>query len=527
MKKISLIAVLCLAAVGLHAQKTVTGYVFNDKNNNQKKERKEQGIANVAVSNGVEVVLTDEKGRYELPVGDDNQIFVIKPAGYQLPVNKNNLPQFYYTHKPQGSPELKFAGVAPTGSLPKSVDFGLLETEENDTFKTLIFGDPQPRNREEVDFFARGVVKEVEGIQGISFGLSLGDLVGNDLDLFNPYIKAVKNVGIPWFNVMGNHDMNFDVKTDEMSDETYEAHFGPNNYAFNYGKVHFIVLDDILYPDPRDGKSYWGGFREDQFNFIENNLKYVPEDHLVVLAFHIPLFDRNHKDLFRDDDRQRLFDMLERFPYTLSLSAHTHIQRQHFFGKKDGWKQDKPHHHYNVGTTSGDWYSGKLNEQGVPAATMCDGTPKGYAYISFEGNNYEVKYKVAGKPDDYQMEVYMPKVLPQNEKTKAQIVVNFFMGAENDTVEYRIDGGKWKSLKHMKSFDPGYAYEVLGWDFAETLQDWRRPSNPIECTHLWSARLTTKLEEGEHKVEVKATDMYGNAHTKTSSYKIEKPSKLD
>src|SRR5690606_34605860 len=114
----------------------------------------------------------------------------------------------------------------------------------------LVFGDPQPYTLQEVDYFDKGVVVEVANIRNVAFGLSMGDLVGNDPELFSPYTKAIKKIGIPWYNLMGNHDINFDVTEDELSDESYEAHFGPANYAFNYGNVHFIVLDDILYPDP-------------------------------------------------------------------------------------------------------------------------------------------------------------------------------------------------------------------------------------------------------------------------------------
>ena len=98
----------------------------------------------------------------------------------------------YYIHKPNGSPKSEFAGVKPTGKLPKSIDFGLIPSEEKETFTALIFGDPQPYNLEEIEYFTKGIVTEVEGIKDVPFGLSLGDLVGNDLDLFSPYIKAVK-----------------------------------------------------------------------------------------------------------------------------------------------------------------------------------------------------------------------------------------------------------------------------------------------------------------------------------------------
>ena len=150
---------------------------------------------------------------------------------------------------------------------------------------------------------------------------------------------------------------------------------------------------------------------------------------MIVLAFHIPISEPDSKDdSFRDEDRQKLFELLKDFPNTLSLSAHTHLQRQDFFEKKDGWLQETPHHHYNIGTTSGDWYSGKLDEKGIPISVMRDGTPKGYAFIHFNGNKYTVDYKVAGKPENYQMKVFAPKVVAKGKRTKSGVFANFFMG---------------------------------------------------------------------------------------------------
>jgi len=520
--KLSLLAGLLTA--GLTAQEQAKGYVFEDLNANGKKERKEKGIPNVAVTNGEAVVLTDAKGRYTLPVADGDAISVIKPAGYALPVNANNLPQFYYSYRPKGSPQSDFKGIAPTGKLPRSLDFALTPADEQQAFTALIFGDPQPYTQQEVDYFAQGVVAEVEGIQDVVFGLSLGDLVGNDLDLFKPYIDAIKRVGIPWFNLMGNHDMNFDAENDALSDETYEAHFGPANYAFNYGQVHVIVLDDILYPDPRDGKGYWGGFREDQLRFVENDLKHVDTDKLILLAFHIPLSEPEG-DPFRDEDRERLFKALAPFENTLSLSAHTHIQRQDYFTEEQGWYGKRPHHEYNVGTTSGDWYSGKLNAEGIPVSTMRDGTPKGYAFIHFEGNQYRVDYKVAGKPEDFQIEIFVPKVLEQNKNTKAGIYANFFMGAAGDTVEYRVDDGAWSEMMFVNEQDPSYEAAIYEWDTAEELVAGKRGSNPILSTHLWRGKIPTKLSLGRHIVEVRATDRYGKTHTGSATYRLEEPVK--
>lgn len=521
MKRTILATAIFLLGVSGFAQQMATGYVFEDQNENGKKDRNESGIANVSVSNSQQVVVTDTNGKYEIPVGDDNIIFVIKPSGYVPKINENNLPEFYYIHKPNGSPKSEFAGVKPTGKLPKSIDFGLIPTEEKETFTALIFGDPQPYNLEEIEYFTKGIVTEVEGIKDVPFGLSLGDLVGNDLDLFSPYIKAVKKIGIPWYNLMGNHDMNFDATEDQLSDETYEAHFGPANYAFNYGKVHFIVMDDILYPDPRDMKGYLGGFRKDQLDFIENDLNYVPKDHLVVLAWHIPLFEPEDNNTFRDEDRERLFSILSEFPQTLSLSAHTHIQRQDFFGKDEGFNRDKPHHEYNVGTTSGDWYSGKLNKEGIPISVMRDGTPKGYAFIHFDGNSYKINYKVAGENENYQMKVFAPKVVAKGRRTQAGIFVNFFMGTQGDKVLYRIDGGEWHPMQYTERTDPSYEFLVNEWDLTEELMPGRRSSNPVKSTHLWRGNIPTNLDTGKHSIEVKAIDMFGKTYTSKSSYRLE------
>ena len=521
------ILLACLLVViafpGLYAQTSVKGFVFEDANGNGRKERKEKGIAGVAVSNGVDVTATDNRGQYELPVGEDNIIFISKPSDYKVRVNEKNQPQFYYVHKPKGHPaNYKYNGSAPTGKLPKSVDFVLIAQEEKSKFTALIFGDPQPYTEEEVAHFSRGIVDEVAGIKDVAFGLSLGDLVGDDLSLHSPYIDAVKKVGIPWYNLMGNHDMNYEAPSDSLSDETYESSFGPANYSFNYGNAHFIILDDILYPDPRDGKGYWGGFRKGQLDFVENDLKHVDKDKLIVLAFHIPL-QHNDGATFRLEDRQRLFDLLKDFPNTLSLSAHTHLQRNNFYTRKDGWRQQKPHHEYNAGTTSGDWYSGELDEKGVPWSTMRDGTPKGYAFIHVSGNQYVIDYKAAGKPKEHQMEIYSPKVIPFGGRTSAGIYVNFFMGTKDDLVEYRIGGGDWKKMNYVEDVDPSYMALLYRWDTTDILMPGRRPSNGVESTHLWRVGFPRNLKLGEHTIEIRATDMFGRQFTQTKKIKVQQP----
>jgi hypothetical protein len=503
----------------LFGQTTIKGFVFEDSNYNQVKERYEKGMGNIGVSNGKDIVLTDQNGKYELPVNEGDIVFIIKPSGYSVPANEYNLPAYYYTYKPNGSPESKYPGNNPTGKLPKLVNFGLTKVEEKADFRILVFGDPQARNTKEMGYFYEGVVKELEEVNNVQFGISLGDLVFDDLNLFPSYIETIKKIEVPWYNVMGNHDMNLDADSDELSDETYEKYFGPATFSFNYGKVHFIVLDDVLYPDPRDGKGYYGGFTEKQFQFLENDLKHVSKDFLIVLAVHIPLSEPDN-DSFNDSHRNRLFELLKDFPYTLSLSAHTHLQRQDFLGAQDGWLQKKPHHHFNVGTTCGSWFMGKEQENGLPEATMRDGTRQGYAFINFSNNTYSLEYKVAGKSPDYQFEIFAPKVLEKGKKTSSGIMANYFIGGDYDTLYYRIDNSSWKQMIKIKTFDPNYLHSLFEWDFTDKLFRGTRPANPVECEHIWYGGIDPFLEEGEHEIEVKAKNMFGKTHTQTKTYKI-------
>lgn len=499
---------------------TVKGVVYEDVNQSRKRDSREKGIPDVPVSNGKEVVLTDKEGRYELPISDDQQVFVIKPTDYSFLLDDNNLPQFYYTHKPEGSPDSQFKGVSPTGQLPKSLDFGLISKPENRDFSVLLFGDPQPHVKEHVEFFDRRIVNELVAVEDVVFGMSLGDVMDNDLSMYDLYKAAIKRIGIPWLQVMGNHDLNFDAPTDVLSDETFESHFGPTNLALNYGGVHFLLLDDILYPDPRDGQGYWGGLREDQFEFIENNLQYVSPDAFVVVGMHIPPWDEG---TFRPADKQRLFSLLQGFRQVLLVTAHSHVQRNLFYGEESGWNGQNQLHELNIGTTSGSFYSGPLDEQGIPQALMVDGTPPGYGFLTVKDGTYVLDYKVAGKPADYRMHIVNPKVVVQNRHTPADILVNFYMGSDQDTLSYKIGDGDWVVMtKHLR-VDPLYSDYIFQWNQSTEPKYSRWPDDGQPSTHIWSSRIPSNLLVGNHKITVKVQDRYGRTFFDESSFEIVAP----
>ena len=505
------------------AQHKVSGYIFEDANSNGVKDKKEMGLPAIGVSNGRDIVETDKNGFYSIAVEDGQVLFMIKPAGYRAPQDGNNLFKSYYLHKDSTRKGIDAERYLSKEALAgkQMVNFPLRKDAEAADFRTLVMSDPQTYTMEDMDWLARGITQELYGVKNTAFALVLGDLVGDDLSLFPAYKKEMAKIGIPFHNVIGNHDMDKQATKDEHADETFEHEFGPANYAFNYGQAHFIVLDNILYPNafkPAMGGNYTGGFRPDQLAFIKNDLARVPKDKLVVVSYHIPMDDVRY---FRKEDRDQLFGYLKDFPNVLLMCGHTHIQRQIEFGKAEGWQGAKPLHEYNAATASGDWYSGIVQADGTPLAMMNDGTPKGYAFLNIKGNTYTIDYKAAGKPADYQMRIFTPQVIGQRQSGRTPFYANFFMGREGDKVSYRIDGGEWKAMQFVNQEDPFYQSQYQFWDLTNKLVAGRRPSYPAKSTHLWQGQINNNLPLGEHTVEVRTTDRYGKVSVSSTTLRME------
>ncbi len=479
------------------------GVVFHDQNGNEAFDAGEPVLSGIRVSNGRDIVETDTEGRYSVPVTDDTVAFVIKPRGWRTPLSDDMLPRFYYIHKPAGSPELRFGGVAPTGPLPDSVDFPLYPQEEPEQFHALLFGDTQPRDQREIDFIAHDVVEDLIGTDA-SFGVTLGDVVFDDLSIFESLNRTIALIGIPWYNVMGNHDINYDARLREHANETFERIYGPSYYSFDYGPVHFLVLDDIKwYIDDGTGEGrYRGGFGPDQLEFIRNDLALIPDEQLVVLMMHIPLVDV--------DDRHDLYRLIEQRPFSMSISAHEHYHEHVWITHEDGWEGPQPHHHVINVTVCGSWWSGFPDERGIPHTTMSDGAPNGYSIISFDGQEYSLEYRAAGRSADYQMQIHAPEVVSQAELASTTIFVNVFNGSDRSVVKMRVGAREWEQMTQAIEADPQFAAVREAENaIIDAPELWRELPESHATRHLWKQPLPEGLPPGTYRMEVESTDMWG------------------
>lgn len=488
---------------------TVEGRVFEDRNANMRFDAGEFGIAGAKVSDGHQIVVSNGEGRYRLTTEPGRDVFVIKPSAYRFLLwSDTGLPRMW-------------AHAIANGPTQLSNDFPLVrESKPSAAFETLLFADSQPKSSVDVGYYDRDIIEPIVGEYDASFGLTLGDIVNDVPALFGEVARANSRLSTPWFYIPGNHDVDASSQGDGDSLKGFHQAFGPDTFALEEGQASFIGLDDVV---ARPGQSpvYVGGLREDQFAFLENYLRDLPRDRLVVIGVHIPFFDPvPGKETFRHSDRERLFALLRPFPHVLLLSGHTHQQRHYFHTAATGWQGDQPLHEYNVGAACGGFWAGTKDAQGIPASTMSDGTPNGYAVLKVSGSDYSLHWYAARAPAEYQIALHVPEVLRKGAFPAFGVYANVFMGQADTKVEYQVDGGDWKPMNRVEQPDPDLLAENAVDDGADHLRGYDRSVEAAPSTHLWRGGLATDLAVGEHRIEVRAS-LSDGVYTAQTKYRLD------
>lgn len=387
--------------------------------------------------------------------------------------------------------------------------------------QVLLFGDPQVKSKADVDYFLRDIVQPLQGLHSARLGLTLGDLV-DDAPALLPQVRlATESLGVPWMYAPGNHDVDPAAQGDDDSLTAFHNAIGPDTQARQTALANFIVLDDVI-ALPGQKPAYIGGLREGQFAFLQRWLPGLQKDKLLVLAMHIPLFDKRGQETFRHADRARLFAMLKDFPHVLVLSAHSHTQRHVYHDRKSGWHGLTPLHEYNVGAACGAYWSGVKDAEGIPDAMMPDGTPNGYAVLTVKmGGEYALEWHNARDASDSQMGLYAPKVLRRGAYPAWGVYANFYMGDDDSRVEFRVDDAAWRPMKKVQQADPRLLAENMRDDEAEALRGFDRSPEAEPSPHLWRGTLPTDLAAGEHRIEVRALDRWRGEVRATTSYQLQ------
>jgi hypothetical protein len=515
---------------------TVSGIVFEDADGSGQPSAANRGLAGVIVSNGRDVAVTDADGRYVLPLPDEATIFIVKPPGFTPPIEAQTmLPRFYRHHRPLGTPaslELTYAGLAPTEPLPASLDFSLRRQDEPDAFEVVMLTDPQPETEAEVDFIREDLIEALAGTTA-KFGLTAGDVMFDDLSLYDRYNAIIAAIGLPWWNIGGNHDLNFEAPDRHYSRETYRRIFGPNYYAFFYAKTLFLMLDDVDYlgfdkSKPRGAGKYEGRIDAAQLDFVRGVLAQTPSETLIVVVAHIPL--RTYLDPADPaqnlDNREALFALFEGRRFTVSFSGHTHTTEHHYFGAADDWPGATDHHHHVLTALSGSWWSGPFDHRGVAVADSHDGTPNGFHILSVDGNSCKTRFVPAKEPNGRQMRLSIdsrfhaaePVALREFRNGQlfgspiarmslgaAAVIADVFDGGPRTRVTMRIGKRAPIEMTRRAAPDP-FVAEVYARN-AATKKAWVKAE---VSSHIWSARLPADLSPGAHRVVVEATTEYGD-----------------
>jgi 3',5'-cyclic AMP phosphodiesterase CpdA len=515
------------------------GSVYLDRNGNLRRDPDEPGVPEVSVSNGLDVVRTAADGGYQIPLPEGSILFISKPPQYDIPVDESQLPRFFYRHYPEGSAAVAqwvYPVIEPTGPLPERIDFALIESDDaaNPYFRALVFADPQAGTEDQEDMFREDIIAELIGNPyDARFGVTVGDVVNDNLNLYPRHKAIMASIGIPQWYLPGNHDLNFESPDDTHSLETYKRHFGPPDYSFTYGNVHFIALDNVDY----DGSGYVGRLSERQLAWIENDLRHVPRSRLIVIATHIPLItEAGTGATINTVNFDQLVTLLQGFERVYGIAGHD---------TSNSWKVNVDHRHGFFGYSfvahtlaearGSGWNSGPRDERGVRAATMQDGNPNGYYVMTFDGDRVQPRFVPAsGNPVQNMRFTLEPPLGDQSllgsvadlidqplainrgpDLPGRKLVVNVFDGGERDDVRLSLNGAPAEPLRKVLRTDP-----YMEQQFARYQNTLDQFPEPVVSSHIWEYDLPSPLPPGRYAVQVTSLDEFGQTLSAGFAFEI-------
>ncbi len=436
-------------------------------------------LAGVVVSDGLNCVTSDKNGFYEIDVDFERarHLFVSIPAGYKALPNGYGMPLFYHaiTDGERAAQECK-------------ANFVLQPiTGDANRYTMFIGADPQPRAKtssydrfafHSLDICENFYLDLKESRAKITdrevYGLMLGDIVHENMSLYPSYTAGIRKSGVQVFNVIGNHDHDYTATTERDGARVFESYFGPSYYSVNLGKIHVVVLDNLIMKE-EGGKlsksGYSHGLTDEQWQWLQNDLSFVDTNTTIFVATHAPMFKtKSLGDYATSTNTKHGADyaaIFAKYKKVHAWAGHTHVTFNYNYDASSNLKNVEVH---TVARSTGELWT---NEYTV------SGTPRGYTIVEVDGDNVSWKFK----PTIYQAEY----IAGNYSYTQGAPAYTYRDWDFVDGVAKMRDTGKTLDDSYqMHGFAPGvneegYVYlDIYLWD-----DKWGTPKyNGVEMQHI-------------------------------------------
>lgn len=437
-----------------------------------------KAIQGVVVNNGTDFTTTDAKGQWTLCTDTCVSKFVqiSTPADYVLPKSKSIAKGFYVS-----------VGQLVKDKCRHNFVLQPRDTKDN-TFYYIAISDPQVKNDKHMELWRSQTVEDLKATtDALSkehevVTMTLGDIVWDNMQLFDDYAESIQQLPITAFQCIGNHDFdrryqalnNMPYGSGVYGEQAYCTHFGPTDYSFNIAGVHVVTLKNINYMGK---KGYREQFTEAQLAWLRRDLSYVPKGSMVIINMHAALWNPVEKEgnVLNAND---LKSVLRGYRVHI-FNGHTHFFHNNTVGNDI--------YEHNIGAACGAWWRGDVNRCGAP---------NGYLVVKASADSLTSQYKPTGGDYAQQMRVYSKgEFLSQ----PYSVVANVWDCDSLTTVEWYEDGQYRGKMTQFTDSDERY------------LQS--RGSHVKECvtTHLFKATPAW----GSHEVKVVVKNRFGQVHTET------------
>ncbi|MBN2375600.1 MAG: calcineurin-like phosphoesterase C-terminal domain-containing protein [Sedimentisphaerales bacterium] len=377
-----------------------------------------KGVEGVRCSDGYKVVVTDQDGWFSIDAIDSSGgfVFVVTPRGYWTD-------RFY---------------VTSAEAVKREVEFELEPMDLGDKYTAVYLPDVHLGSGEQENTRKRfgATLDELNGMAERP-ALAIG---GGDICLVSnvgaEYVEMMSRLQMPVRNGLGNHEL-LVGQADPRGN--FNNLFGPSYHSFDYGQVHYVMMDGCLYVPHRRGHDIEGWVSPTELAWLENDLRLVPKDMPTVVAIHIPLmstfparYGMSAEDaalaVIRDCCRDEVIGVLKKYNVPLVLQGHAHENERIFLGSIEFVE--------SISVCGSWWQARKGRENGV------SGEPRGYRLLEVNGTRIVHRY-VSSAESRVEEPGEFVNLRDGKLVSGKELVVNFFDASNEAEVSGRVGGGSW------------------------------------------------------------------------------------